>query len=173
MATKKILGPHAISALMEQAKRFDTMSVHLARSPDLATSQANEIAEWTSKLIDAVNKVRREAQAATTAYRERLQDKIRELKTQADSRKRKILDTDELDSSRTVRANFRLIFGPARGTEYCSKSTKLVMTTNVERINTTRGLWESHPDSVITLSTSYPTSWPMNICIKKKPMNNI
>src|SRR4051794_15652915 len=124
MATKLTLGTHAAKALMEQAKRFDAMSVHLAKSADLATSQADEIAKWTSKLIDAVTKIRREAQDKAAACRERLQDNIRTLKTQADSAKRKILDTTELDSSRTIKANFRLIFGPPRDTEYKSRATK-------------------------------------------------
>jgi hypothetical protein len=157
MARKVTLGAQAVSALLEQATRFDTMSVHLAKSAELATSQANDIAKWTSKLIDAVTRIRQEAQEAATASRERVQDKIRMLKTQADSTKRKILDASELDSSRTIKANFRLIFGPPRETEYKSNSTKSVMATNLIRINTIRGLCESHPQSVIALSTTYPT----------------
>jgi gas vesicle protein len=157
MATKLTLGAHAVKALMEQAKRFDAMSVHLAKSADLATSQADEIAKWTSKLIDAVTKIRRETQDEAAACRERVQDKIRTLKTQADSAKRKILDTTKLDSSRTIKANFRLIFGPPRDTEYKSRATKAVMATNLIRINTIRGLCESNPHGVITLSTTYPT----------------
>jgi 1,2-phenylacetyl-CoA epoxidase PaaB subunit len=74
MATKLTLGAHAAKALMEQAKRFDAMSVHLAKSADLATSQADEIAKWTSKLIDAVTKIRRETQDEAAACRERVQD---------------------------------------------------------------------------------------------------
>jgi hypothetical protein len=74
MATKLTLGAHAVKALMEQAKRFDAMSVHLAKSADLATSQADEIAKWTSKLIDAVTKIRRETQDEAAACRERVQD---------------------------------------------------------------------------------------------------
>lgn len=157
MARKVTLGAQAVSALLEQATRFDTMSVHLAKSADLATSQANDIAKWTSKLINAVTRIRQEAQEAATASRERVQDKIRMLKTQADSTKRKILDASELDSSRTIKANFRLIFGPPRETEYKSNSTKSIMATNLIRINTIRGLCESHPQSVIALSTTYPT----------------
>src|SRR5438045_7430522 len=79
------------------------------------------------------------------------------LKTQADSIKRKILDTSDLDSSRTIKANFRLIFGPPREPEYKSNSTKSVMATNLIRINTIRGLCESNPHSVIALATAYPT----------------
>ena len=157
MATKLTLGSHAVKALMEQAKRFDAMLVHLAKSADLATSQADEIAQWTSKLIDAVTRIRREAQCAAAASREHVQDKIRMLKTQADSIKRKILDTSDLDSSRTIKANFRLIFGPPREPEYKSNSTKSVMATNLIRINTIRGLCESNPHSVIALATAYPT----------------
>jgi hypothetical protein len=44
MATKLTPSSHAIKALMEQAKRFNVMSVHFAKSADLATSQAAEIA---------------------------------------------------------------------------------------------------------------------------------
>jgi hypothetical protein len=142
---------------MEQAKRFDAMSLHQAKSLDLAASQATEIAQWSSKLVDAVNKVLREAEAAATACHENLQNRIRELKTQADSTKRKMLETKELESSRTIRANFRLIFGPARRTEYRSKSSRDAMSTNLERITTIRELCESYPDGVIALSTSYPT----------------
>ncbi|KAH8797031.1 hypothetical protein F5882DRAFT_396330 [Hyaloscypha sp. PMI_1271] len=120
------------------------MSVHLAKSADLATSQADEITKWTSKLI-------------AVACRERVQDKIHTLKTQADLAKRKILDTAELDSSWTIKANFRLIFGPLRDTEYKSRATKAIMATNLIRINTIRGLCESNPHGVITLSTTYPT----------------
>jgi hypothetical protein len=157
MATKLIQGAHAISALMTQAERFDAMSVHLAKSADLATSQANEIVLWTSKLIEAVTKIQRETQSAAAECRERVQDEIRTLKAQADSTKRKILDTTELDSSRTVKANFRLIFGPPRETEYKSRSTKSAMATNLIRISTIRGLCESHPHGVIALSTTCPT----------------
>ncbi|KAF2817573.1 uncharacterized protein BDZ99DRAFT_565297 [Mytilinidion resinicola] len=157
MATKLTQGAHAISTLMEQTKRFDAMSVYLSKSADLATSQANEIATWVSKLIDAVTKIQRETQSAAAACRERVQVEIHTLKTQADSTKRKILDTTELDSSRTVKANFRLIFGPPREAEYKSRSTKSVMATNLLRIGTIRGLCESHPHGVIALSTSYPT----------------
>ncbi|KAL5312937.1 hypothetical protein ACEPPN_019363 [Leptodophora sp. 'Broadleaf-Isolate-01'] len=157
MTSKLILAAHAVKALIEQAKRFDAMSVYLAKSADLATSQADEIAEWTSKLIDAVTKIRRETQDEAAACRERVQDKICTLKAQADSTKRKILDTTELDSSRTIKANFRLIFGPPRDAEYKSRATKAVTATNIIRINTIRGLCESNPHGVITLSTSYPT----------------
>lgn len=51
MATKLTLGQHAISALSEQAKRFDDMTVHLAKSANLATRQAEEIAEWASNWL--------------------------------------------------------------------------------------------------------------------------
>lgn len=56
MAIKKVLGDHAISALKEQVRRFETMSVCIAKGADLATSQASDIAEWTSKLINVVTK---------------------------------------------------------------------------------------------------------------------
>lgn len=157
MAAKLTLGSHAVKALMEQAKRFNAMSVHLAKSADLATSQADEIAKWTSKLIDAVTRIQRETQCAAAASQGLAQDKIRTLKAQADSTKRKILDTSELDSSRTIKANFRLIFGPPRDAEYKSNSTKSVMATNLIRISTIRGLCETHPHGVIALSTTYPT----------------
>lgn len=93
MATKLTLGTHVISALQVQAKKFGAMSLHLPKSVDLATSQANEIAIWTSKLIDAVTTIRQEAQDAAALSQDHAQDKIRLLKTQADSAKRKILDT--------------------------------------------------------------------------------
>ena len=133
------------------------MSIHLAKSTDLATSQANDIVKWTSKLIDAVTRIRQETQEAVTASRERVQDKIRMFKTQADSIKRKILDTSELDSSRIIKANFRLIFESSRETEYKSNSTKLVIAINLIRINIIRDLCESHFQGVIALSTTYPT----------------
>jgi 1,2-phenylacetyl-CoA epoxidase PaaB subunit len=157
IAAKKTQGANAISALIEQTKRFEGMSVLLAKSADLATSQANEIANWTSKLIDAMTRIRQEAQCAATASRKHVQDKIRILKTQADSTKRKILDTSDLDSSRTIKANFRLIFGLPREIEYKSYSTKSAMATNLIRINTIRGLYESNPHSVIALVTAYLT----------------
>jgi hypothetical protein len=156
MATKLTLSTHVISALMVQAKKFGAMSVHFAKSADIATSQANDIAIWASKLIDAVTRVRQEAQDAAVASREHVQDKIRTLKTKADS-KRKILDTSDLDSLRTIKANFRLIFGPPRETEHKSKSAKAVMATNLIRINTIRCLCESNPHGVIAFSATYPT----------------
>ncbi|QVM12417.1 hypothetical protein D8B26_007046 [Coccidioides posadasii str. Silveira] len=57
MTTKLTLGAYVIKVLMEQASRFDAMSVYLGKLADLATSQAEEIAKWTSKLIDAVTKI--------------------------------------------------------------------------------------------------------------------
>lgn len=72
MARKVTLGAHAVSALMEQATRFDAMSVHFVKSADLAMSEANEIAIWTSKLINAVTRIRQEAQEAATARGERV-----------------------------------------------------------------------------------------------------
>ncbi|KAG9245611.1 hypothetical protein BJ878DRAFT_418813, partial [Calycina marina] len=69
----------------------------------------------------------------------------------------KILDASDLDSSRTIRANLRLKFGPARETEYKSNSTKAVIATNIIRASTIRGLCQSHPYGVIALSTTYPT----------------
>jgi hypothetical protein len=44
IAAKETLGHHAISALIEQAKMLEVMLVHLAKSADLATKQADEIA---------------------------------------------------------------------------------------------------------------------------------
>ncbi|KAH6692793.1 hypothetical protein BKA61DRAFT_684092 [Leptodontidium sp. MPI-SDFR-AT-0119] len=143
MATKLTLCTQAISALTVQAKKFGAMSVHFAKSADLATSQANEIAIWTSKLIDA---------NAAAASQEHVQDKVRRLKTQSDSTKRKILATSDLDSPRTMKANFRLIFGPPRETEHKSNSAKAVMATNLIRVNTIRGLCESNPDAVIAVT---------------------
>ncbi|KAG9230404.1 hypothetical protein BJ875DRAFT_488007 [Amylocarpus encephaloides] len=142
MATKQILAAHAILALIEQTRKFNAMTVHLAKSADLAMNQAAEIAKWTSTLITC---------------RERVRGKIRSLETQADSTKRKILDTAELGTSRTAKTNFRLIFGPPRKTEYLSKSTQYVKAIKLNRINTIRGLSESHPHGVIAFSITYPT----------------
>ena len=157
MATPKRLCDQAISQLKEQAERFDAMSLLFAKSPHLARHQADEIADWSFKLIDAVNKIRNDAQAAATAWHERLQNQIQDLEGQANSTKRKILDTNQLDSSRTLRANFRLIFGPAKSTENRAATTRHLINASAERITTIRALCESNPDSVITLSTSYPT----------------
>jgi hypothetical protein len=133
------------------------MSVLLAKSADLATSQADKIANWTSKLIDAVTRIRQEAQYTAAASRKHIQDKIRILKTQADSTKRKILDTSDLDLLQTIKANFRLIFGLPRKTEYKSYSTKSVMATNLIRINTICSLYKSNLYSIIALATAYLT----------------
>jgi hypothetical protein len=157
MTTKLTPGSHAVKALMVQANRFDAMLVQLSKSMHLATNEANEITKWTSKLIDAVTKIERTAQCSAVASRKHVQDKILRLKTQADSTKRKILDTSDFISSRTIKANFRLIFGPPRETENKSDSTKSAMATNLIRINTIRGLCESNPHSVIALSITYPT----------------
>ncbi|KAH7393707.1 hypothetical protein BKA64DRAFT_710036 [Cadophora sp. MPI-SDFR-AT-0126] len=156
MATKPILAANTISALKEQARKFSAMTVHLAKSADLATNQAAEIAKWTSTLINVMTKIQRDTQRDAVACQERVRGKIRSLETQAYSRKRKILDTAEL-ASRTAKTNFRLIFGPPRKTEYPSKSTQYVMVIKSNRINTIRGLSESHPDGVIAFSMTCPT----------------
>lgn len=44
VAAKKTQGSYAISALIEQTKRFEAMSVLLTKSADLATKQADKIA---------------------------------------------------------------------------------------------------------------------------------
>jgi hypothetical protein len=157
MATKQVLATHAIAALKEQTRKFEAMSVQLAKSADLATNQAAEIAKLTLRLINAMTKIQRDTQRDATARRECLRDKLRSLAAQAVSTKRKILDAAELESSRTIKANFRLIFGPSRETEYKSRSAKSVIATNLIRITTIRGLCESNPHSVIALSTAYPT----------------
>ena len=149
--------PQAVNALMEQAQRFDTMSVCLAKSANLATSQADEIAQWTSRLIEAVTRIRQESQDEAASCRARLQVRMGRLKAQADLSKRKILDTSNLESSQTIKANLRLIFGPAKEKIGKSKSTKAKMVTNLIRINTIRSLCESKPHSVIALLTTYPT----------------
>ncbi|OJD26943.1 hypothetical protein ACJ73_01665 [Blastomyces percursus] len=156
MATKKTQDAHVVSTLMEQAGRFETMSVYLARSPGLAIRQASQIAEWGLKLTSAVNKIQMEAQAQAAEFQESLQNKIQDLETKANATKRKIQDADELGSPRTINANFRLIFGPAKtAAEYCSNSKKCAMITTAERIKTIRGLCEHHPDGIIMFSTSY------------------
>jgi len=159
MATRNVFGAHAILALKDQAKRFEMMSVHLAKSPKLAIMQADEIVKWGLKLIDAINKIQRDTKAAAIMHQQHQHQhsKIHELQTKADSRKRIILGTQELGSSRTIRANLRLIFGPARETEYRSKSTKYLISTTTERINIIRDLCNEYPDSIIALSIGYPT----------------
>ncbi|ELR02016.1 hypothetical protein VC83_01460 [Pseudogymnoascus destructans] len=157
MATKQVLATHAIAALKEQTRKFEAMSVQLAKSADLATNQAAEIAKLTLRLINAMTKIQRDTQRDATARRECLRDKLRSLAAQAVSTKRKILDAAELESSRTIKANFRLIFGPSRETEYKSRSAKSAIATNLIRITTIRGLCESNPHSVIALSTTYST----------------
>ncbi|KAL2372005.1 hypothetical protein RJ035_005775 [Blastomyces gilchristii] len=157
MATRLILGTHAINTLMEQAKRFEAMSVQFAKSADLATSQAAEISKWTSKLMYAVTKIQQEAEAAAAACRKRVEERVHELKTKADSHKRKLSIAAELESPRTVKANLRLIFGPPREAAYKSKSTKALMATSSVRIHTIRSLCRKHPHGVITFVTAYPT----------------
>lgn len=157
MAAKKTQGPHVISALMEQTKRFEAMLVLFAKSADLATKQADEIAQWTLKLINAVTKIQQDAKSNAEACQERVQDEVRKLNTQANLAKRKILETSDLESSRTVKANFRLIFGPPREKEYASKSAKFAEITNRDRINTIRGLCQSHPHGVVAFSLTHST----------------
>lgn len=62
-----------------------------------------------------------------------------------------------MDSIRTIKANFRLIFGLLREIEYKSNSAKAVIVTNLIRVNTIRGLYKSNPDNVIAFLTTYPT----------------
>ncbi|KAF1996163.1 hypothetical protein P154DRAFT_623389 [Amniculicola lignicola CBS 123094] len=141
------------------------MSVCLAKGSDLATRQANDISEWISKLINTLTRIQRETQFDATACRERLQHKIRDLNTQAESRKRKILDDAGLDSSRTIKANFRLIFGPSKATEHACQSTKHAHTTNLQKINTIRDLCYNHPHGVIALSLAHCSKvWVESSC---------
>jgi hypothetical protein len=155
MAVKKVLAAQAVSALKEQTKRFDSMVVLLAKGADIATSQENEIAEWASKLIAAVTKIQKDTQLTAAESRKRVQERLCELKAESESKKRKILDTIELDSSRTIKANFRLIFGPRKETEYSSKSTKHLKTTSLGRINAIRELTEPCPDGVIAFCLTH------------------
>ncbi|OJD21157.1 hypothetical protein ACJ73_07509 [Blastomyces percursus] len=143
--------------MTDQAERFGDMSVTFAKTPDLAKSQAEQISQLARKLIDAVIKIRQDAQTAANVCQERLQVTIRELNTRGNATKKKILENNRLDTSRTVKANFRLVFGPPKHSEYCSKTTKYAMESNAARSKTVRGLCESYPNAVITLSTSYPT----------------
>lgn len=109
------------------------------------------------KLVEAVTKIQHETQRAAETQRNHVESKVSILKVQADSTKRKILETAELDSSRTIKSNFRMIFGPPREMEYKSRSTKSMMATNVVRIDIIRRLCESNPHGVIALSTTLPT----------------
>ncbi|QSS66925.1 hypothetical protein I7I51_03137 [Histoplasma capsulatum] len=143
--------------MADQADRFDVMCVTFAKGSDLAKSQAEQITQLTQKLIDAVTKIRQDAQTAANACQEHLQVTIRELSTQGNARKKKILQDHELDTLRTVKANFMLVFGPPKYSEKYSKRTKYSKKSTAVRIQTVHGLCESHPDAVITLSTSYPT----------------
>jgi hypothetical protein len=108
-------------------------------------------------LIGAINKIQNDAHLAAAESRKHLQNKLGNLKAQADTKKRKIMETDQLNSTRSLRANFRLIFGPAKVTEYRSRATQANMVTISKRISTIREMCESRPDSVISLATSYPT----------------
>ncbi|KAL2376297.1 hypothetical protein RJ035_008024 [Blastomyces gilchristii] len=149
---KTIRCEDVIRAMAAQAERFGAMCVTLAKAPDLAKSQAEQITQQTQKLIDAVTKIRQDAQTAANVC----QDHLHELSTRGNAMKKKILKNNKLDTLRTVKANFRLVFGPPKHLEYCSKRTKYAMKSNAVRIKTVRGLCESYPDAVITLSTSYP-----------------
>lgn len=133
------------------------MSVDLSKSIDYATAQANEIVEWSSKLIIAVTKIRENTQSNISKYQQNVQTKIDALKEQADQKKRRILENAELESSRTIRANFRLIFGPPRAQHYPVKRQRYAMETNRERINVIRGLSQSHPHGVLAFSIAHPT----------------
>ncbi|KAF2452269.1 hypothetical protein BDY21DRAFT_175914 [Lineolata rhizophorae] len=157
METRKVLGVNAISALKEQVRRFESMSVCVASRPDLAMSQAEDIAELTAKLIDVLTKIQRDTQCDTAASRELVRAKIRRLRAQAESRKRKVLDKDALGSWRTITANFRLIFGPPREAEQVSRSTRHARATNLQRVNVIRGLCYHHPHGVIAFSLAHPS----------------
>lgn len=157
MAAKTIFATQAVSVLMEQAERFDAMSVGFSKWPSLTKTQADGISKWGSKLIDAVNKIKRDAHAAAAACHEQSDHRVQELGDQAKSTKRKLLEANKLESSRTLKANFRLIFGPARATEDRPRSTRQLINTSAQRITTIRALCERNPDSVIALSTGYPT----------------
>lgn len=157
MATKTIFGTQAVSVLMEQAQRFDAMSVEFSKWPTLMKSQADGITKWSSKLVDAVKRIQSDAQAAVVACHEQSHSRIQELEGRANSSKRKILEANKFESSRTLKANFRLIFGPARAVENRPRSTRQIINASVPRITTIRRLCEDNPDSVIALSTGYPT----------------
>ncbi|MCJ1337731.1 hypothetical protein MMC09_003014 [Bachmanniomyces sp. S44760] len=157
MVPRLTLGPHLASALMEQFARFDGMPVHLAKSADLAMKQANEILTWSSNLVVALDQLNRNTEKAAMASQLRVEERVHELETQASITHRKILETNDLGPSRTLKANFRLIFGPPRESRYKSNSTKSVATSNNERIDVIRDLCENYAHGVIALSTAYPT----------------
>ena len=131
------------------------MSVCLPKNAALATSQADEIAKWTSKLINAVLEIQRDTQRDATARQAYVQNKIRDLTAEANSKKRKLLEDDQLESTRTVKANFRLIFGPPKETEYASNSAKQVHTVRLQKINSIRGLCNGYPHGVIAFSLAH------------------
>jgi hypothetical protein len=108
-------------------------------------------------LINIITKIQQDTQQDAAVCRERVQGKIRSLETQADSSKQKILETAELGLSRTIKTNFRLIFGPPRKTEYPSKTTQYIMATKLNRINTICGLSKSYPHGVIVFLITYTT----------------
>ncbi|KMP10229.1 hypothetical protein CIRG_09910 [Coccidioides immitis RMSCC 2394] len=119
-----------------QADRFDVMCVTFANASDLAKSQAEQITQLAQKLIDAVTKIRQDAQTAANACQEHLQVTIRELSTQGNATKKKILQDNELDTSRTLKANFMLVFGPPKHSENYSRTTKYSKKSNAVRIQT-------------------------------------
>ena len=148
-------GAVVISALMEQAERFDSTSAHLANSPHLARAQANGVAEWGSKLIDAVNKVQREAHAAAIACDERLPSNVQRHGGRANSSKRKLVDINDLDSLRAIKASLSLIFELEPATAHRTRNQQDV-NISAERIADIRRLCERNPDSMLTLLTEYP-----------------
>lgn len=104
-----------------------------------------------------MTKIQQDTQSGAAACRKRVQDDIRKLNTKANSAKRNILEITRLESLQTIKANFRLIFGPLQETEYLSKSAKYTKVTNLDRINTIRSLSKSHPHSMVALSLTHPT----------------
>lgn len=145
-----------ISALVEQAERFDSMSVHLASSSHLARPQADMIIEWGSKLVNAINKVQREAHTAATARDERLPNSIQRHGVRANSSKRKLVGVNNLDSLRSLKTSLSLIFGLKTATAHWSRNPQKDINISAERIADIRQLCERNPDSVLTLLTEYP-----------------
>ncbi|KAI1955096.1 hypothetical protein LOZ58_006855 [Ophidiomyces ophidiicola] len=154
MATSKT-AVDAISALMDQANRFEAMTVHLPKSPDFAAEQADEIVYWATKLITAVTDIKNQTQKENVIRQKQLDEKLLQLKAEAHTKKRKLTEANELRSSRTIRANFRLIFGPPRPPGYKSRAAAAAMKTSCHRIKIIRNLCEKYPDGVISLSASY------------------
>ena len=154
---KKIPAAQAILEFEKLEKRLNSMSLIFPQNARLATLQADAISDLASKLVSAITNTQTIAQQEAKQRQHNLQLRVLDLGTQATRTIQHVLQSGALDSSRTVKANFRLIFGPANDKPYSSIGSQYRKTTKLGRIETLRKLSAVYPHGVIAFSIAHST----------------